>query len=65
LPGPSRAYWLGVIVVAASGTVNLEALLMRARDAIASDDQVRAVVAVAAIADYRDRLSPTQLTDIP
>lgn len=37
---------------------------MRARDAIASDDQVRAVVAIAAIADYRDRLSPTQLTDI-
>lgn len=51
-------------MVASSGSVNLESLLMRTRDAIASGDQVRAVVAVAAVADYHDRLSPTQLTDI-
>ena len=53
-----------MIVVASSSVVNLESLLMRTRDAIASGDQIRAVVAIATIADYRDRLSPTQLTDI-
>ena len=51
-------------MVASSSVVNLESLLMRTRDAIASGDQIRAVVAIATIADYRDRLSPTQLTDI-
>ncbi len=42
----------------------MNALLVRAHDAIASGDRVKAVVAVATLSDHRDQLTPAQTTDI-